>query len=47
MPKRSLPGQKEFNRLNLAVEKLLKGGRGKPRLHRGSGDPLLDRKSVV
>ena len=41
MPKRSLPGQKEFNRLNLAVEKLLKGGRGKPRLHTGSDDPLL------
>jgi PhnB protein len=41
MPKRSLPGQKEFNRLNLVVEKLLKGGRGRPRLHTGSGDPLL------
>ena len=41
MPKRSLPGQKEFNRLNLAVEKLLKGGRGEPPLHTGSGDPLV------
>ncbi len=41
MPKRTLPGQKEFNRLNLAVEKLLKNGRGKPRLHTASADPLL------
>src|SRR5262245_43918049 len=41
MPKRTLPGQKEFDRLNLAVEKLLKGGRGKPRLHTDSADPLL------
>ena len=42
MPKRSLPGQREFNRLNLAVEKMLKTtGRGKPRLHTGSIDSLL------
>jgi PhnB protein len=41
MPKRTLPGQKEFNRLNVAVEKLLKSGRGKPRLNTVSGDPLL------
>lgn len=40
MPKRSLPGQKEFNRLNLAVEKLLgrtaEGGR-----HHTGTDALL------
>ena len=41
MPKRTLPGQKEFNRLNLAVEKLLKNGRGKPRLHTAGADPLI------
>jgi PhnB protein len=29
MPKRTLPGQKEFNRLNLAVEKIVKSGSGR------------------
>ncbi len=37
MPKRSLPGQKEFNRLNQAVEKILKAGGGGGRHHMASG----------
>jgi PhnB protein len=42
MPKRSLPGQKEFNRLNLAVDGLLKKAGGRvARRHIGSGDALL------
>jgi len=41
MPKRTLPGQKEFNRLNVAVERLLKGGAGRPRVHASGGNPLL------
>jgi PhnB protein len=39
MPKRSLPGQKEFDRLNLAVEKVLQNPRGDAR--RSTGEPLL------
>jgi len=44
MPKRSLPGTREFDRLNSAVEQILKtGGRGKPRLHTATSqsDALL------
>ena len=43
MPKRSLAGTREFDRLNSAVEKMLQklGGRGKSHLHTGGDDPLL------
>jgi len=40
MPKRTLPGQKEFNRLNLAVEKVMKTAEGGHR-HTGTDAPLV------
>ncbi len=44
MPKRSLPGQREFNRLNLAVEMVLSKG-GRP--HAKSKDPLVKLASML
>src|SRR3954471_8376592 len=41
MPKRSLPGTREFDRLNSAVEQILRDGRGGSRHRTATAEPLL------